>query len=80
MSASNFQQYLEALAAEHKGYTVSQAAEKLGCSVDTLTRYRKRGITNAPSLATQIGQTPVNIYTEADIRALRRHMAKKKAS
>lgn len=53
------------------GHTVTEAAELVGKSVDTLLRWRRTGVF-VPSRVYQAGSIQVPVYTGADIEAMRR--------
>ena len=74
MATSHFNEYLIGIAQKHGAYTVSQAAELVGRSVDTLTRWRKEEKVKAPTLMVQIGQTEIGLYTDADIHEMKEYI------
>lgn len=51
-------------------YTTAQAAEKIGRPVDTVRRWRKRGVL-VPSLCVAFGDLDVYLYSPDDIKRLR---------
>lgn len=51
-------------------YTVKQAADIVGRSVDTLVRWRKQGL-SVPSDSRNFGKITVHLYTESDIEHLK---------
>lgn len=51
-------------------YTVSEAAELVGKSADTLRRWRQTGFM-VPSKKVTMGEQTIYVYTEADIERLR---------
>jgi hypothetical protein len=65
--------YIDQMAADIgiKLYTVSVAAEMVGKSADTLTRWRKLGYVNAPSQQIDFEKQTVYLYTDEDIRELK---------
>jgi hypothetical protein len=55
-------------------YITQDAAEMLGVSVQTLRKYRKDGITTAPSKWIPYGKTRVFLYTKEDVETLRQYL------
>lgn len=55
-------------------YTVGEAAAEIGRSADTLRRWRKRGLVG-PSKEVNFERHKVYLYTEADIRELRKYVS-----
>lgn len=51
-------------------YTVSQAAELVGRDVDTLKRWKRKGV-HRPSETRRFGALMVDLYTDDDITTMR---------
>lgn len=54
-------------------YTISEAADEVGRSVDTLRRWRKQFPEGGPSKEAKLGKNTIGLYTVDDITMLRQY-------